>query len=213
MTPQRAALPRSSSSMSAAVLPIAVGNQPACAASVPSSQRFAAAAYFTQAAAVSCVLRASSDLVGQTLSLGEANLAHVAAMGTVGLLFSGFIGAAWLATLERALGDGSEAAGATTVRKAAADYLIYAPLANSAYLLAVPFLTALYSQCADLDLASTAMHSLDTWHSSIVSAMQLEAAMFLPFNLLSFRVIPADFRPQASALMSAGFTVCLSTMC
>jgi len=161
--------------------------------------------YLAKAAAVSCILRGGSDLVGQVISGSSVpNIAHIAAMGTVGLLFSGFVGATWLAALERHVSHsdgGDESCMRTVCKKTTADFCLYAPLANSAYLLAVPFLTAAYSQLGGLDVASSLCHSYDTWHEGFGSAMQLEASMFVPFNLLSFRVIPATLRPHAAALM------------
>jgi len=216
-----------------------VGPRPPSSAALAPSSIGSFETYLARAAATSCVLRAGSDVVGQFMHLSattrsEIHLPHVAAMGTVGLLMSGVVGSTWLAIVEQHLSDSPSRTGsssgelvgtssgsspqATAARKAAADFLIYAPLANSAYLLAVPFLTTIYAHLAQdfastVDLTGTLAHSLQNLHERFGSAMRLELSMFVPFNLFSFCVIPAELRPQAAALMSAGFTVCLSTMC
>lgn len=167
---------------------------------------------------IACVqsgcLRGSSDLVGQTLR-GAAHLdfGHAAAMATVGILFSGLVGASWLRTLETTLGSGTQPRDVVT--KAAADYCLYAPVANSAYLFFVPLLTALFSgTLSSVDVAHTCtLGSCESWQHNFPAAMQLELAVFAPYNLLSFRLIPANYRPQATAAACAGFTVALSALC
>lgn len=150
--------------------------------------------YLVSAGLCSCALRGSADFIGQQISNGNVDMAHTMAMATVGLTFSGVVGATWLALLEQVLGDGKQNI------KTAADFTLYAPLANSAYLLAVPFLTAFY-QHADLDHASAIAKSVAVWQENFGSAMELEASLFIPYNLLSFRVVPASLRPHAGAFM------------
>ena len=55
--------------------------------------------------------------------------------------------------------------------------------------------------------------AFETWSAGFGSAMALEATMFAPFNLVSFRLIPSALRPLAAAMMSASYTVLLSAMC
>ena len=117
------------------------------------------------------------------------------------LLFSGLVGSAWLALLESTLGSGTESR--DIVRKAVCDFCIYAPVANSVYLVLVPLLAGAIEQHAAFDMSSSLCHSLSTWQSNFGSAMQLEAQVFVPFNLVAFRLIPPALRPQAQACMSS----------
>ena len=158
--------------------------------------------YLASACVVSCALRGASDFAGQHMFGDVVSIPHVGAMATMGLLFSGLIGASWLGHLERKLGSGSSLS--DVALKSACDFFVYAPVANSAYLWCVPMLTAIYSTSlcgASCDLAASLTQSTETLQSGFASAMQLEASMFLPYNLLAFRIIPAEFRPQTQSLM------------
>lgn len=127
-------------------------------------------------------------------------------MGTVGILFSGLIGASWLVHLEHTIGSGSRPT--DIMKKSAADFLCYAPCANSAYLFFVPLLTLFFSQQA-VDVTS----SLAAVEHGFVSAMTLELCLFAPYNLLSFSLIPAALRPHTTAAACAAYTVGLSALC
>ena len=121
-------------------------------------------------------------------------------MGTMGLLFSGMLGASWLQHLEGRLGSGTTTT--DVMKKSAADYLCYAPCANSAYLFFVPLLTLLYSHQAG-DFSSAAAAATTVMQHGFVAAMALELSMFAPYNLLSFKFIPATYRPQTTAAACA----------
>lgn len=162
--------------------------------------------YVLGACASSGVLRAASDAVSQSLRGVPFDPAHSLAMGTVGILFSGLIGSSWLLHLEDRMGSGNTPV--DVVKKSAADFLCYAPCANSAYLFFVPFLTLLYSQGA-IDVAS----SLAAVEHGFVSAMALELSIFAPYNLLSFKLVPAAIRAHTTAAACFGYTVVLSTLC
>ena len=54
---------------------------------------------------------------------------------------------------------------------------------------------------------------IDSWQHGFFDSMRLEASMFLPYNLVAFRVIPAALRPQCTAAACAAYTVMLSHMC
>ena len=51
------------------------------------------------------------------------------------------------------------------------------------------------------------------WTHGFGSAMTLEAMIFAPYNLMSFRMIPSAFRPQTTAAACAGYTIALSSLC
>jgi hypothetical protein len=169
--------------------------------------------YLAFACVQSCLLRGGSDAMAQVMRGGAIDVSHSAAFATMGLLYSGLLGALWLRTLEAKLGDGTDMG--DVAKKTAADYLLYAPLANSAYLFFVPFLTGLYSQHVGgpADLSQITSASMASWQNGFGSAMQLEASMFAPYNMFSFRLIPANVRPQATAAMCAGYTVIMSGLC
>jgi len=174
-------------------------------------ERFSKEQYLAVACIQSGILRSSSDLVAQSLrDVPALDFAHAAAMGTMGVVFSGLIGASWLRLLESKL-VGSGTSSQDVLKKAAADFCLYAPFANSAYLLCVPLLTALYTGGADMNTLPAA--AIDTWEQGIVAVMMLELSLFAPYNVLSFRFIPAQLRPQTTSAMCAGFTVALSGFC
>lgn len=164
------------------------------------------AGYLALACVQSGLLRAGADAASQMMRGVPFDPAHAMAMGTMGLLFSGLIGASWLAHLEEQMGDCTGLQ--SVVKKSAADFLCYAPCANSAYLFFVPVLTLLYSQQA-VDVHS----ALATVEAGFVSAMTLELLLFGPYNLLSFRHIPAAMRPLTTAASCGAYTVALSALC
>jgi hypothetical protein len=197
---------------------------PAIAASSSSwYQQLSERHYLPLACVQSGCLRGGSDVVAQMLRESPVvDLSHAGAMATVGVLISGLIGASWLRLLESQLGSGVEPA--DVAKKSLADYCLYAPFANSMYLLLVPALSALYSSAPDLllcngdictaDLLATAVGTASAaWTHGFGSAMTLEAMIFAPYNLMSFRMIPSAFRPQTTAAACAGYTIALSSLC
>jgi len=170
--------------------------------------------YLAVACVQSGVLRGSSDALSQTLRGVPFDGAHTAAMAMVGLLWSGIVGAAWLSHLEAELGDGTSAR--DVIRKSAADFLCYAPCANSAYLFFVPLLTMLFHQQASPDmpgLVAAAAAAAGGLTASFPTIMLLEASFFAPLNVLNFKLIPATYRPQTSALACGAFTIAMSALC
>ena len=172
--------------------------------------QFAEENYLAIACAGSGLLRASSDAFSQVMRGVPFDPAHAAAMGTMGILFSGLLGASWLRHLEGQLGSGTSPT--DVVKKSAADFLCYAPCANSAYLFFVPLLTLLYSHGVG-DWGSAAEMASTSAQQGFAAAMALELSLFAPYNLLSFRLIPAVYRPQTTAAACAGYTVALSALC
>ena len=179
--------------------------------------------YLPLACVQSGCLRGGSDIVAQMLRESPVlDIAHAAAMGTTGVIISGLIGASWLRLLESELGSGVEPL--DVAKKSLADYCLYAPFANSMYLLLVPALSAIYSSAPDLilcngeictaDLLATAVGTASAaWAHGFGPAMTLEAMIFAPYNLMSFRMIPSTLRPQTTAAACAGYTIALSSLC
>lgn len=182
-----------------------------CSAAIELDETAMGPRYLVRAAMFSCLLRGGSDLAANMMMKGDADFSHVAAMGTVGLVFSGLVGASWLASLEQRLGSGTNHK--DIVSKAAADYILYAPVANSVYLFLVPLLSAVFAHHAQVDLGALALHSANTWKEGFGSAMQLEAELFVPYNLVAFRLVPPALRPQTQACMCAAFTFGMSGLC
>ena len=152
--------------------------------------------YLPMAAAQSGLLRGSADALGQFIVHPAAvDPLHVAAMGTLGFLVSGYGGAVWLRHLERKLGSGT--APSDVLRKTFTDYTCWAPCANSAYLFLVPLMTG----HGDLADATSALQQ------GFLSVMLLEASIFMPYNLLAFNSIPAPLRPPSGSLLAAIFTI------
>ena len=162
--------------------------------------------YLATATVQSGVLRGASDALAQTMHGVPVDLHHVASIATLGTLVSGYGGALWLRHLEE--WRGSDTSLGTVASKAATDFTHWAPVANSAYLLGVPLLTAAYAGGA-IDLCA----ALSTWAAGFGSVMALEASIFGPYNLLAFRCVPASLRPQISTCLSVVFTVALSDLC
>ena len=67
--------------------------------------------------------------------------------------------------------------------------------------------------CSAEVLAAASGTATSTWINGFAPAMQLEAMIFAPYNLLSFRMIPSTFRPQTTATACAVYTVALSSLC
>lgn len=176
--------------------------------------------YLAIACTQSGLLRSGADLAAQTMRGEALDFCHAGAMFTIGFAVSGLIGATWLQVLEGRVGSGT--CSTSVVKKAAADYVLYAPFANSMYLFCVPALTALYASapmlcagtaCYTDVIAAATVAATGAWEHGFSSAMLLELSMFTPYNLLSFRMIPFAFRPQTTACMCAAYTVGLSSLC
>ena len=141
----------------------------------------------------------ASDLVGQGLQHAPADPTHAVAMAAIAAGVSGFGGAMWLRKLEGLYGTSTEPG--VVARKTATDYVFWAPIANTAYLLGLPLLTGHGAEAA-----------LSTWQAGFVSVMLLELSIFMPYNVFAFRMIPLEARPLVQTLLSAAFTIGLCTV-
>ena len=149
------------------------------------------------AALQSGVLRGVADVVAHRDSVDPA---HTTAIFLLAFFVSGLGNAMWLRRLETMYGTGTEPA--TLARKTATDYSVWAPFANSAYLLGVPLLTG-------HDVAA----ALSTLQSGFLSVMLMELCIFAPYNLFAFRSISLNLRPAVSAVLAFAFTIGLSSQC
>ena len=164
--------------------------------------------YLAAAACQAGVLRCSSNLVAQALmsSRGkqstQAPVMTALSMGLLGSAVSGVGGGAWSRLLEKRLGRSVGKGRASDVaRSAALSFCIWAPLANSLYLLGLPMLQG--------ECLGSAWECLC---SKFAHVMLLELCLFVPYSALAFRTIPLEMRPLASSLVGAIFTIGLSMM-
>ena len=173
-----------------------------------SYREWAKSNYLAAAACQAGVLRCSSNLVAQALmsSRGKqqshAPVMTALSMGLLGSAVSGAGGGAWSRFLEKRLGRsvGKGRAG-DVARSAALSFCLWAPLANSLYLLGLPMLQG--------ESCSSAWECLC---SRFTHVMLLELCLFVPYSALAFRIIPLELRPLASSLVGAIFTIGLSMM-
>ena len=149
------------------------------------------------------LLGAGSDAVSQAMHGVPMDGTHVLAMGILGAVLSGAFNAKWLQCLEEAVpGSSSEA----VLKKTVLDYCIAGVLANSAYLIGVPALTALMSGASPAEAFATGGWTIEGFRT----VMLIEACTFGPYNLCAFRLVPPRYRPLSAATVSATCTVALS---
>lgn len=168
-------------------------------------------AHYLEAAVLQCgVLTSCADVATQCmhgLPLAEVDASHVAAMATVAASLSGGANAVWLRMLEEAH-PGPDMG--PVARKTAMHWAGPAAFINAHYLMAVPVLTALYGG-GGLPADATAL--ADGFSAEgFEHLMLIELGMFVPYNLLAFRVVPPRIRPLTAALLSATFTVLVSAL-
>lgn len=162
--------------------------------------------YLAVAAVQAFLLRLSADLGGQFLRHSAFDPQHAIRMASIGVVVSS-VGAVWLSFLDRWLGDthvgGAIPAGSENriVLKAIADYTCYAPLANAAYLFLLPLLAG-----SGLSGAAASVQA------NLPFAMGVELALFTPYNLFAFSMLPLHRRPLASSLLSSLFIVSIATV-
>ena len=143
------------------------------------------------------MLRGVADVVAHRDSVDPA---HTTAIFLLAFFVSGLGNAMWLRRLETMYGTGTEPA--TLARKTATDYSVWAPFANSAYLLGVPLLTG-------HDVAA----ALSTLQSGFLSVMLMELCIFAPYNLVGYSYVPPAHRVAAKAVFSFFFSIALSGYC
>ena len=149
------------------------------------------------------LLGGGSDAISQSLHALPLDSSHVAAMSVLSAVLSGAFNCLWLERLESAIPGPSPRA---VLSKTVADYTIAGTLANSAYLVAVPALTALFAGASAADALT-----MDGWTvDGFRAVMLIELCTFAPYNLFAFRLVPPRMRPLSAAAVSASCTVALS---
>uniref|UniRef100_A0A7S2F8E5 Peroxisomal membrane protein MPV17 n=1 Tax=Florenciella parvula TaxID=236787 RepID=A0A7S2F8E5_9STRA len=118
-------------------------------------------------------------------------------MGFLGLVIGGLGTSHWLQYLEQQLPGHDH--WQTIVQKAMLDGCIWAPIANTAYLIFTPLLEG-----EDLDFVKEKLAN------RFVPVMIAELSTFLPYNLVSFSMIPPLIRPFSTGFLSMCFAIYLS---
>ena len=124
---------------------------------------------------------------------------RTAKMATLGLLVGGFGTSNWLMFLESQLPG--HAHWQTVLEKASLDAGVWAPVANGAYLFLVPLLDG-----------ASGDEALTMAQKEFFPVMRTEVTTFLPYNLLSFALIPPQFRPFTTGFVSMCFAVYMSAV-
>ena len=155
------------------------------------------------AAAQSGLLGAGADAVSQMMHQLPVDSAHVMAMAVLAAILSGACNAYWLRSLEAAVPGSSSRA---VLTKTVLDFCIAGVLANSAYLVGVPAVTALFGGSSFADALATHGWTVDGFRD----VMLLEALTFGPYNLCAFKMVPPRLRPLSAATVSAACTIALS---
>jgi len=157
--------------------------------------------YFRTTTAQAFSLVAAGDALAQAIEMRTGGVAYDPArtlrMGLLGLLIGGFGTARWLQVLERAVpGNGSPQ---PVIAKALLDACIWAPLANTAYLVLTPL--------TEGESPATVKRQLS---EQFIPVMKTELASFLPYNLVSFSLVPPLVRPFTTGFISMCFAVYIS---
>ncbi|EOD37051.1 hypothetical protein EMIHUDRAFT_110055 [Emiliania huxleyi CCMP1516] len=143
--------------------------------------------YLLLASVQAAVLRGGADVVGRSLIPAEAYALDVEATNVYRLLEAS---------------AGSETTPEIIVLKCTADYFIWAPIANTLYLVLVPLL-----------MGQTPAAAFQIMLDGFGAVSLLELCIWTPYNLLSFRFLPLELRPPTQSALAALFTIGLSLYC
>jgi len=140
---------------------------------------------------------AGAQAIEGTASGSSYDAVRTLRMGLLGTFIGGVGTATWLKLLEGAMpGNGSVD---LVVKKACLDACIWAPIANTLYLILTPL------------LEGESVHTVrDHLNQKFVPVMQTELATFLPYNLVSFSLVPPLCRPFTTGFISMCFAVYIS---
>lgn len=159
--------------------------------------------YYTTTAAQAFLLVGIGDALSQAIEgRGQEDHATYDAvrtlrMASLGLVIGGFGTACWLRHLEDWLPG--HATGARVLQKASIDAGLWAPFANTAYLVLVPLLEGK----SERDVSRLLKERF-------VPVMQTELMTFFPYNLVSFSMIAPLYRPFTTGFVSCCFAVFIS---
>ena len=158
--------------------------------------------YYSTTAAQAFLLVGMGDTISQGIETkgfrnDEYDLPRTLRMAGLGLAIAGFGTSTWLKNLEAAL-PGHSTAG-RVLEKASLDACVWAPIANTLYLVLTPLLEG---KSRD-----------EVWQlceRRFVPVMQTELSTFFPYNLVSFSMIHPLYRPFTTGFVSMCFAVYIS---
>uniref|UniRef100_A0A7S2FW45 Peroxisomal membrane protein MPV17 n=1 Tax=Haptolina brevifila TaxID=156173 RepID=A0A7S2FW45_9EUKA len=157
--------------------------------------------YFQTTSLQAFILVAMGDTMAQTIEARAGGIPYDAKrtlrMGMLGLLIGGLGTARWLQLLEHSVpGNGTPQ---LVAEKALLDACVWAPMANTAYLILTP-----------LSEGKSPASVRQQLRDKFVPVMQTELATFLPYNLVSFSLVPPLIRPFTTGFISMCFAVYIS---
>jgi len=162
--------------------------------------------YLSTTAIQATLLVGTGDILAQAIETdgfsrkggAEAyDAARTARMAMLGLIIAGFGTATWLRFLESQLPG--HATWQRVVEKSTIDACIWAPIANTLYLVLVPLLEG-----------KSPDEVGELLKEKIVPVMKTELCTFFPYNLISFSLIPPLVRPFTTGFVSMCFAVYMS---
>jgi len=160
-------------------------------------------------------MRIVASLIAQSILIlrglqGAVSPVAILHLTFLGATVGGLGNAAWYRLLDESLGRlgvSARADGTTQARirdvilKTTLSYCVWAPVCNSAYLLAMPLLRG---EPLALALANV--------RAQFLIVMGLELACFMPYNLFAFRAIPLSLRAPIQSCVACVFSVGLALM-
>ncbi len=159
--------------------------------------------YFETTALQAFVLVSVGDIGAQAIENQHAegappiDLKRTMRMGTLGLFIAGVGTARWLQFLEQNVpANGSAQA---VMEKACLDATIWAPIANTLYLVLTPLLEGVKPEAVASDVKA-----------KFVPVMRAEVMTYFPYNLISFSLIPPLLRPFTTGFVSMCFAIYIS---
>jgi len=158
--------------------------------------------YYSTTAIQAFVLVGMGDAISQGIETkgflkNEYDLRRTLRMAGLGLAIAGFGTSTWLKNLEAAL-PGHATAG-RVLEKASLDACVWAPIANTLYLVFTPLLEG-----------KSPDEVRQLCESRFVPVMQTELSTFFPYNLISFSMIHPLYRPFTTGFVSMCFAVYIS---
>ena len=166
-------------------------------AAVQRYRSFVEADYLMSASVQTATLRASANVLAQTVMLQRGMIAfydvrQTIAMGLLGLTVSGYVKAAWMRRLEHLLGAGRTDRRAV-IAKTLASLLVWAPFAGVVYLLGLPLLRGQGWAVAALTL-----------QTKFARVMLVEATVFTPYSAPHTPRVTPHVAPRVTASHHGG---------
>ena len=154
-------------------------------------------AYYRTTATQALLLVGAGDAISQKIEAGEYDPQRTMRMALLGMFIGGFGTACWLSHLEQWLPG--HATMSRVVEKAALDACVWAPIANTLYLVLTPLLEG--KNTSDVRTMLT---------ERFLPVMATELSTFFPYNLVSFSMIHPLYRPFTTGFVSMCFAVYIS---